>query len=173
MPTRRPSLPRTPVLVALTATWLASATLAPAVRADDAKIMNGGFCTPTVTTSTAVLNRFASITNLSGHEVQVACPVVRDRRRSTGALADGNAAAIVVSVDGRGTDVRCMVESHSELGQLLDQNSRRGGAAGPTTLVLPIEHRSTNGYYALQCVLPDQGRLFAYRLVEPTPTEDD
>jgi acyl-coenzyme A thioesterase PaaI-like protein len=50
-----------------------------------------------------------AITNLSGHEVQVACPVVRDRRRGTGTLADGSAAAIVVSVDGRGNEVHCMV----------------------------------------------------------------
>jgi hypothetical protein len=146
--------------------------------ADDSKVINGGACYSRFTvlageTTPPRLNRFSTIINLDGRQVQVACPMVRDRLLGGGTVASGAAASVTVRLNGRGTNVSCTLQSLDGFGQLVDSDTRSGGATQDTNLVLQVDQSANSGFYALQCNLPDGGVIYSYRLVEPTPTDTD
>jgi hypothetical protein len=149
-----------------------------AYAVDDSKFINGGACYPTFTNPVAGipnLNRFSGLINLEQGQVQVSCPVVRDRLLGGGTIASGAAAAVTMRVDGHftGQNISCTLQSLDGFGQVVDSDTRAGGATGETNLVLRVDQSATSGFYAIQCRLPNRGHIKGYRLVEPTPTDTD
>jgi hypothetical protein len=172
---------RTKAIVGLTMTLISSAAFSNSAYAvDDSKFINGGACYSTFTTDTAGkvprLNRFSGLINLANSQVQVSCPVVRDRLLGSGTITSGSAASVTMRLDGSkagGSNISCTFQSLDGFGNLVDTDTKSGGAGGPTNLVLRVNKSSSSGFYAIQCNLPPLGRIIGYRLVEPTPTDND
>lgn len=119
------------------------------------------------------MNRFSGIINLENSQVQVSCPVVRDRLLGSGTITSGRAASVTMRIDGRGNNISCTLQSLDGFGEVVDKDTKLGGAGGPTNLVLNVNKSANSGFYAIQCNLPRLGRIIGYRLVEPTPTDND
>jgi hypothetical protein len=169
---------RTKAIAALTISVISSVALSTSAYAvDDSKFINGGACYSSFTTDTVGkvprLNRFSGLINLENGNVQVACPVVRDRLLGSGTVTIGSAASLTMRIDGRGNNISCTFQSLDGFGNLVATDTQSGGAGGPTNLVLKVNKSSSSGFYAIQCNLPRLGRIIGYRLVEPTPTDND
>lgn len=166
MNSKKQFMNRAKASIALTATLMSTVAISTSAYADDSKFINGGACYPTFTTPTPKLNRFSSVINLNGSQVQVSCPVVRDRLL-------GSAASVTMRIDGKGSNISCTLQSLDGFGKVVASDTQSGGAGGPTNLVLKANPSANSGFYAIQCNLPDKGVIFGYRLVESTPTDSD
>jgi hypothetical protein len=173
MNTKKQFINLTKAIAALSATLISTAAISTTAYADDSKFINGGACYPSFTTPTPSLNRSSGLINLSTSQVQVSCPVVRDRLLGSGTIAGGSAASVTMRVDGRGTNISCTLLSLDGFGEVVASDTQFGGATGATNLVLRVNQSANSGFYAIRCNLPRLGRIIGYRLVEPTPTDSD